>query len=400
VHLTSLRGLAALALAGGLLATACSTGTSTSTATTAAVPSPASVSATSFDSTFAAMSGLRPLVGEGHGTVVVLLPDTASSPRYAEFDAPDLTRAFTTAGLPATDFAVVNAGGSGAAQLAQAQTAVAGGATVLVLDAVDPVTGVAIEQLAASHHVAVIDYDRLTAGGTRDWYVGFDDVAEGAQVARGLSDCLSAWHVAKPQVAVVLGSTPADQAAGTAQGVTSVVTPLVRSGAWVLAAQPPATSDPATAEAEFQQAVVGHPATNAVLTTSDATADPIIAYLKTTRTPPRRYPVTGVGATLVGLQNVVAGYQCGTVEEPIDREAQAAAALALFVRAGARPPAALVGVRVEDPTTRAEVPAVVLGTEWVTSSTLATTVLRDGTVTRAELCAGAYAADCRAAGLG
>ena len=44
----------------------------------------------------------------------------------------------------------------------------------------------------------------------------------------------------------------------------------------------------------------------------------------------------------MGLQNVLAGYQCGTVYKPIYEEAQAAVALAMYLRAGHTPPPALV----------------------------------------------------------
>ena len=51
--------------------------------------------------------------------------------------------------------------------------------------------------------------------------------------------------------------------------------------------------------------------------------------------------MTGQDATLVGIQNIISGYQCGTVYKPIYLEAQAAAALALYLRAGKPAPAAL-----------------------------------------------------------
>ena len=49
------------------------------------------------------------------------MPDTVSSTRYVEFDAPYLTRAMRLAGLTSTQISVVNAHGSDAAQLADAQ---------------------------------------------------------------------------------------------------------------------------------------------------------------------------------------------------------------------------------------------------------------------------------------
>ncbi len=42
----------------------------------------------------------------------------------------------------------------------------------------------------------------------------------------------------------------------------------------------------------------------------------------------KKIPMTGQDATLQGMQNVLAGYQCGSVYKPIYLEAQAAVALA------------------------------------------------------------------------
>ena len=83
---------------------------------------------------------------------------------------------------------------------------------------------------------------------------------------------------------------------------------------------------------------------------NDENAAPIITYLKTLNIPAKKFPVTGQDATLVGLQNVISGYQCGTVYKPIYLEAQAAAALALYLRAGKTAPAALVNGTTTDTT--------------------------------------------------
>ena len=96
------------------------------------------------------------------------------------------------------------------------------------------------------------------------------------------------------------------------------------------------------AVSEFQQQFTAHKNINSVLTPNDANAAPIIHYLQTQGVKPKTFPVTGQDATTIGLQNILAGYQCGTVYKPIYLEAQAAVALAMFLRAGKTPPAALV----------------------------------------------------------
>ena len=61
-----------------------------------------------------------------------------------------------------------NALGSDATQLTDAQTDITNGATVLLVDPLDSGVGASIEKYAKSHGVDVIDYDRLTLGGSRD----------------------------------------------------------------------------------------------------------------------------------------------------------------------------------------------------------------------------------------
>jgi len=136
-----------------------------------------------------------------------------------------------------------------------------------------------------------------------------------------------------------------------------------------------------------------------VLTPNDENAAPIISYLQKKGVKAKTFPVTGQDATLVGLQNILAGYQCGTVYKPIYLEAQAAAALAMFLRAGVTPPKALINGNVVDTTSHVTVPSVLLTPEWVTPSNMNDTVIKDQFVPAQQLCTGSFAADCKAAGI-
>src|SRR5437879_17663 len=82
-----------------------STSASASGSSGAAVPS---ISVGSFDRTMSAMATLQPLASLGKGNVAVILPDTVTSARYTEFDAPYLTQALTKAGLSASQISVQN----------------------------------------------------------------------------------------------------------------------------------------------------------------------------------------------------------------------------------------------------------------------------------------------------
>ena len=111
---------------------------------------------------------------------------------------------------------------------------------------------------------------------------------------------------------------------------------------WKLVATPAGTWDPPTAATEFEQAYTAHKNANAALIPNDENGAPIITYLKSHGVKPNTFPITGQDATLTGLQNVLTGYQCGTVYKAIYKEAQAAVALAVYLRAGKTPPASLV----------------------------------------------------------
>ena len=160
----------------GLLLTACGSSgsgeaganaTPSQSPTTSDVPQ---VDAGSFTSDFSVMKQLTDLASEGKGMIGVLLPDTTTSTRYVQYDAPYLTQAFEAAGLSDDDFKIDNANGSAATMQTQAEADINAGASVLLVDPLDVGSGAAIEAKAEAAGVAVIDYDRLTTGGPEDRY--------------------------------------------------------------------------------------------------------------------------------------------------------------------------------------------------------------------------------------
>ena len=356
-----------------------------------------SVSAGAFTTGFSVMRRLEALSRLGTGKVGVLLPDTTTSPRYTEFDAPYLARALQEAGLNRSQFIITNARGSDATEQAQAESDMTQGATVLLLDPIDSGVGASIESAAASLGVKVIDYDRMTLGGTRAYYVSFDNVAVGALMARGLVKCIRAWHVRHPDVLVMRGAPTDNNATLFARGYDRVLRPHFASGGYTEAGQPPGSWDPTAAQTTFEEQYTVNNKITAVLTPNDDTASAVISYLKTLNTPPRTFPTTGQDATPAGLANILSGYQCGTVYKPIYLEAQAAAALTLYLRAGLVPPGSLVNGTTFDPTGRVPVPSVLLRPVWVTAASLAATVIRDRFVTAVQLCEGSLLAACRRA---
>src|ERR1700753_2090449 len=189
----------ALPLAVCVGAAACSSSSSSSGSASSSASSSGgttvSISVSQFDRPLNAMSALKPLAAQGKGNVAVILPDTVSSARYTEFDAPYLTKSLQLAGLKSSQFTVQNAQGSDAPELSDAQTAITKGASVLIMDPLDSTVGASIEKYAKAHGAAVIDYDRLTLGGSRQYYVSFDNVQVGKLIGQGLVSCIADWKV-------------------------------------------------------------------------------------------------------------------------------------------------------------------------------------------------------------
>jgi D-xylose transport system substrate-binding protein len=357
------------------------------------------VSATSFTNSFSAMASLVSLAKAGHGKIAVILPDETSSARYVEFDAPYLKEAALKAGLPPSDIIVQNALGSDATALTDAQSDIANGASVIAIDPEDPAGGIAVTRYANAHGVKVIDYDRLTLGSNAPYYVSFNNVQVGKLIGQGFVSCVNAWKVSKPNVIVMRGAPTDNNATLFYQGYSSVLDPLFHSGKYVDAANPAGTWTPSVALTEFQQAYTAHKSVNSAVIPNDENGAPIISYLKTQGIKPDTFPTTGQDATLVGLQNILSGYQCGTVYKPIYKEAEATIALALYLRAGQTPPSALLNGTTEDTVLHKAVPSVLLTPEWVTPQNMQSTIIADQFVPASQLCAGSIATYCSKYGI-
>ena len=400
--------IAAVAMAVGLVMTiaACSSSSKTSTSSSSSSSGSSSSSSTpaltaeSFTVDFSAMAQLKSIASEGKGLIGVLLPDTTTSARYESFDRPYLEQAFKAAGLTSADFKIDNAQGSATTMQTQAEADITNGATVLLIDPLDSGSGAAIEAIAASKGVAVIDYDRLVKGGPADrYYVSFDNVSVGKLIGQGEIDCIASWKVSKPNILIMDGNPTDNNAVLFAQGYNEILKPKFDDGSYVKVGEPAGTWTPSVAATTFEQQYTAHPNINAVVTPNDDNANAVIAQLQKLNTPAKTFPTTGQDASLSGLQNILKGYQCGTVYKPVYKEAQAAAATALYLRAGKKPPAELVNSTIKDDSTGTDVPYVLLVPTWVTADNMAATVVKDAAVKVADLCVTAVATACTAAGI-
>jgi D-xylose transport system substrate-binding protein len=393
---TVVAGLMCMALLGAFFASASGAATAASAKVTYK-----NLSYKDFSLNYSAMKALKPLAAKGKGSVAVILPDTTSSTRYTEFDAPMLKTALMDAGLKSSQIIIQNAQKSDSTFITDVQADITAGAKVIGIDPEDSATGVKAEQLAAAAGVKTIDYDRLTLGGAKSgkYYVSFNNVNVGVLLGKGLSACVKAWKVSSPKVIVMRGDPTDNNATLFANGYLSILNPLFKNSGWTDLANPAGTWDPPTAETEFQQAFTANSSANALLSPNDENAAPIITYLKTQGVKANTFPVTGQDATLVGLQNIISGYQCGTVYKPIFLEAQAAAALSMYLRAGVTPPKTLINGKTADTVNKIQVPSILETPEWVTPTNMQKTVVADKFVPASQICTSTYAADCKKYGI-
>src|SRR6202034_1369239 len=110
----ALAGVMCVALAGTFFATAGPSSAKTTAKAAAAKITYKNLSYKDFSLTYAAMKDIKPLAAKGKGSVAVILPDTTSSTRYTEFDAPMLKTALTDAGLKPSQIIIQNAQASDA----------------------------------------------------------------------------------------------------------------------------------------------------------------------------------------------------------------------------------------------------------------------------------------------
>src|SRR3989442_14341739 len=409
--LRGLRSLTLMACLGAIAIVAAACGNSTAN-TSASATVPPGLSVTSFDQAFTVMPSLKGLHDAGSGLVGVILPDTTSSTRYVNFDAPYLKQAFDAAGYKSNEYKIDNAGGDPAQELNLATADITAGAKVLIFDPLNSNVGGQIQQLAASRGVKTISYDRAIFTGSNVYYVSFDNVQVGKLIGQGFKDCITAWGVSSPKVFTLNGGEDTDpNAVSFAQGYNSVIwgktdSPLpagtTNSDGYTLVGDKVAPGwDNAQGQTIFQQQYTAHTNINATAEANDGLGNAVITVLKNKGVGPKKVPTTGQDATEQGMANVLKGYQCGSVYKAVYLEAQDAVALATILRAGQTPPAALLNGTTSPPPggTGNQQPASLLVPKWVTTENMNDPVIKDKSVAKRRLCTDARAASSRVAGI-
>jgi D-xylose transport system substrate-binding protein len=343
--------------------------------------------------------------GECDKPIWVLLPDTASSPRWETDDQPYFENAFTEAGV---DHNVVNAEGDAATQQSQAEQAIADGAGVIVLTSLDTGSGATIIDQAKEADVQVIEYDRFNTGSSGGAaYVSFDNVAVGATMAEVLEPEIDALDAETPAVFMLNGGEEDNNAFLFKDGYNATVSERVDAGDWSLAGDQFVPGWGANGEGQgiMEQALTdANNEIDAVFAANDNLAQQAINAIEAAGVDVTGVPISGQDATAAGIQNIALGKQTMTVYKPIQAEADVAAKAALALCAGDDPSAIesdfefeTIGIQAEDgkPTDTAEgegvVPYLALTPTGVTVDNIADTVIADDFRTVDEICTGEVA---------
>ena len=321
------------------------------------------------------------------GKIGVILPDTESSVRWESADRPALEAAFKEAGV---EYDIQNAEGDAERMTQIADTMMGDGVTVLAIVNLDSDSGAAIQEKAKSHGVATIDYDRLTLGGSAEYYVSFDNTVVGELQGQGLADCLGD----KEANIVYLNGSPTDNNATLfAEGAHSVLDPMTNYK--VVGEQAVPEWDNEEAATIFQQLYTAADGkVDGVLAANDGLGGAAIGILEGNGQA-GKVPVTGQDATVEGLQNVLAGTQCMTVYKSATQEAGALADAAIALVNGEE--AQTTGTTV-DSSDNSEVPSILLEPQAITKDNVKD-VIDDGGQTAADVCAGDFADLCAEAGI-
>jgi D-xylose transport system substrate-binding protein len=375
-------GLIVAGVAASLALSACA---SSKKKTTTNPPGGATTSAASSASSSAGGGAL-----DGKGTKVgMIMPDTQSSARWVNSDLPALQAQCQKDNLSCD---IQNAGGDAAKMKTIAESMENDGVKVLMIVNLDSGSGAAIEKEATAKGITTIDYDRLTLGGTAALYVSFDGVAVGEEQGKALTACSQVAGKSAVNYVDVNGSPTDNNATLFKQGYDSVL--KTKAGWKKLDDQSIADWDNQKAGTTFASMLQAHPNLNAVMVANDGMANAVIGALKTQHLN-GKVAVSGQDATAQGLQHILDGDQCFSIYKASAEEAiPAVDAIAAIVN-GQVPTTTATA---EDTQTHKKVPAILAKPVAITKANVATPI-NDGYTPKKEVCTGAYAAKCTAAGV-
>jgi D-xylose transport system substrate-binding protein len=375
-----------LPVAGMLLLAACTTTPSTGGAGSGSAGSGNASSGRASSAQFTAAKGCK--------NVGILLPESDSSARYEAYDRPLLEKEIKAA-VPGVTIQYSNANNNAATQQNQAEAALTKGACILVVDPNDSEQASVIVQQAKASGVPVIAYDRLIQDPDVAYYVSFDNKRVGELQGQYIADQFAAGTLGLKKGAslvMINGAQTDNNALLFREGALSKLQPLIDSGDLKLVFdQYTPNWDNARAQT-LMEGVLTQTKNNVQIAyaANDGLANTVIAALRAQNLN-GKVLVTGQDATATGIQNILSGDQAMTVYKPIAQEAKATAELVAALSNGADTSSLVNGSTALQG--GGSIPSVLETPIVVDQKNVADTVIKDGFLTKEQVCKGLSAKD-------
>jgi D-xylose transport system substrate-binding protein len=328
-------------------------------------------------------------LSDGNYKIGLLLPETTTA-RYETKDKPYFTAALKAA-CPNCTLSYANANSDASTQQQQAESMLAGGVKVLVVDPFDGVAAASIVSAAKAQNVPVIAYDRLIKSPDLAYVVSNDYKQVGVLQAQTMVAKLKAENVDPSSGGIIMinGATTDNNAGNIKAGALSVIN---TSGYKVLSETD--TWDPAQAQqwvsgqiTKFGHKIIG------LYSANDNNGNSAIAAFHAagwSDADIAKLALTGLDASQQGLQNIVAGLQLMTTYNAFKLEATKAAQAAVSFASGKTP--------ASNGTVDGH-PAFLNPPVAVTIDNIESTVIADDFWKASDICTAQYADACAKAGI-
>ena len=245
--------------------------------------------------------------------------------------------------------------------------------------------------------IPVIAYDRLIMNSDIALYLTFDNVKVGSLMGEGLQACLDANGKTKANIIYINGDPNDNNAALFKSGYEQALKPKIDSGDYTLVGDQSGFWDATKAGDAYEQLYTQNQGKiDGVVSANDTMAGGIIARMKANGTA-GQVPITGQDASTEGLQNILQGYQCGTVYKNTDLEAKAASDLAIALIKGEDTSSMVTG-SVKDTESGKDVPSALATPVWITMDNIKQP-FDDGFAKASDVCTGKIADLCTKAGI-
>ncbi len=282
----------------------------------------------------------------------------------------------------------MNAQGSAATQQSQAETELTKGACILVVAPKDSDQAAAIVAKAKASDVPVIAYDRLIQSADLNYYVSFDGVQVGELQGQYIVDHYKDYVTPGHNNVVMIDGSPTDNNAKLfGQGAHSKLDPLFNNGTLkkVYEQQTP-DWDNAKAQTEMEAALTANNNDIQIAyVMNDGMANTSIAALKAQGLA-GKVLVTGQDAEVSGIRNILLGYQSMTIYKPIKKLADATGRLVAAISKGEDTKS--IASATITTSGGASIPSVLNDVTAVDKTNIASTVIADNFVSKADVCQG------------